>query len=129
MMTVHANRGELALRVLTTPNDLNPHGTVFGGAMLSYFDIAGAAYAMEKSSSKVLLASVKDSSFLKPTYQDELISFYATTEKVGRTSITVKIEAWRSRPSTGGQDEDLAANATLVYVAIGSDMRPQPIKR
>lgn len=129
MMTIHTERGDLALRVLTSPHDLNAHGTVFGGAMLSYFDIAGAAYAMEKTRSKVVLASVKNSSFLKPTYKDEMITFYATTQKVGRSSITVKLEAWRSNPSDGGLEDDLAASAEMVYVAINDKMRPHRIKK
>ena len=119
--------GTIALRVLTTPRDLNPHGTVFGGAMLAYFDIAGAAYAMKNCGNKVVLASVKEAVFFKPTYQDEQITFYAQTARIGKTSITVDLEAWRLRPET--EDEpDVVAKATLVFVAVGKDLRPTPIK-
>ena len=127
MHTQQQGRGEVALKVLMTPNDLNHHGTVFGGAMLSYFDIAASGYAMEQVGSQVVLASQKDSAFLLPVFANEYVVFYARTQKTGRTSITVTVEAWRSRPWEG-TDEDLVATATLVMVAVNADLRPQPIR-
>jgi len=126
--TKHTNRGEIALKVLITPNDLNHHGTVFGGAILAYFDLAASGYAMEQVGHKVVLVSVKNSAFLAPVFANEYITFYAKTEQRGRTSITINLEAWRSKPSAGVRDADKIATATIAMVAVGDDLRPRPIK-
>lgn len=126
--TKHTDRGEIALKVLITPNDLNHHGTVFGGAILAYFDLAASGYAMEQVGHKVVLVSVKDSAFLAPVFANEYITFYAKTEHRGRTSITITLEAWRSKPSEGNRNGDKIATATIAMVAVGDDLRPRPIK-
>lgn len=126
--TEHLDRGEIALKVLITPNDLNHHGTVFGGAILAYFDLAASGYAMEQVGYKVVLVSVANSSFLAPVFPNEYITFYAKTVKRGNTSITMDLEAWRSKPSTGSRDADKIATATITMVAVGDDLRPRQIK-
>ncbi len=126
--TKYTERGEIALKVLITPNDLNHHGTVFGGAILSYFDLAASGYAMEQVGHKVVLVSVKDSGFLAPVFANEYLTFYAKTVKRGKTSITSSIEAWRNTPASGDKHADLIATATMVMVAVGDDLKPLPIK-
>ncbi len=127
--TKHKDRGEIALKVLITPNYLNHHGTVFGGAILAYFDLAASGYAMEQVGHKVVLVSVKDSAFLAPVFPNEYITFYAKTEKRGNTSITMSLEAWRSKPSEGHREADKIATATITMVAVGDDLRPRAIKQ
>lgn len=126
--TEHTSRGEIALKVLITPNDLNHHGTVFGGAILAYFDLAASGYAMEQVGHKVVLVSMNKSSFLMPVFANEYITFYAKTIKRGNSSLTVGLEAWRSTPSSGTLSAERVATAEIVMVAVGDDLRPRPIK-
>ena len=124
--TQHQSRGEIALKVLITPGDLNHHGTVFGGAILSYFDLAASGYAMEQVGYKVVLVSMNKSSFIKPVFANEYLTFYAKTFNRGNTSLTVELEAWRSQPSNGSRQGDLVATAEITMVAVGDDLRPRP---
>ena len=126
--TKHTDRGEIALKVLITPNDLNHHGTVFGGAILSYFDLAASGYAMEQVGHKVVLVSMKNSAFLAPVFANEYLTFYAKTSKRGNTSLTAELEAWRSNPSSGSRDAERVAIAEITMVAVGDDLRPRQIR-
>lgn len=127
--TEHTSRGEIALKVLITPNDLNHHGTVFGGAILAYFDLAASGYAMEQVGHKVVLVSMNKSGFLAPVFANEYLTFYAKTVKRGNSSLTAALEAWRSKPSSGSRTGDLVATAEITMVAVGDDLRPRPIKK
>ena len=127
--TEHQARGEIALKVLITPNDLNHHGTVFGGAILAYFDLAASGYVMEQVGHKVVLVSMNHSSFIKPVFANEYLTFYAKTIKCGNTSLTTELEAWRSQPSSGLKQGDMVATAEITMVAVGDDLRPLPVQQ
>ena len=120
--------GQIALKVLVTPHDLNHHGTMFGGAILSYFDIAGSNFAMAQVKGKVVQAGVKDAAFMQAIYENECLTFFARVLKIGRTSITIDAEAWRNRPaSETPYEEDLVARSEITYVKVDKSLRPTPI--
>lgn len=120
-------RGEVALQVMIMPKDLNHHQTAFGGAILSYMDLAGSAIAMRRSKSKVMLKAFTSATFDRPIFVSERAVFYGEVTKVGKTSMTVQIEVWRDNIPEDTQE--LAGTAEIIYVAVGSDLRPRPVDR
>lgn len=117
--------GAPAIRVLAMPADTNPAGDIFGGWLLSQMDIAGATVAVERSGGRVVTIAVEGMSFLKPVHVGDLVSFYAAIEKVGRTSIRVRIDAWAKRGRTG--TEERVTEGVYTYVAIDESRKSRPI--
>lgn len=116
-----------AIRVSMMPRDTNANGTIFGGIILSYIDQAGAVEAHKTCSHKLVTVAMHEVVFLQPVYVGDLVSFYTTTEKVGRTSIRVrvKVRAHRQRQLSEAVD---VTEAVVVYVAIDDDGRPITVK-
>lgn len=119
--------GELAIRVLTMPSQTNPNGDIFGGWLVSQMDLAGLSVAGKHSSSRVTTVAIDKMSFLAPVHVGNFICCYADLVKIGRTSITVKIEAW----SVDMYDEKRrkVTEGIFTYVAIDDNHRPIPVNR
>ena len=105
------------LRLMTMPSDLNPNGDVFGGWVMSQVDIAGGVAAMRRARGRVTTVAVNAFQFKQPISVGDVVSFYSTITKVGRTSITVDVAVYAERnffkPITVKVTE-----AILTYVAI-----------
>jgi acyl-CoA thioesterase YciA len=108
------------LIVTAQPNDINPKGDVFGGWLLSHLDVAGAICATQSAKAKVATVAVKEMQFRKPLFIRDIVSLYADVERMGKTSITVKLTAYADRDFGEGDLNVLIADATFVYVAIES---------
>ena len=109
---------DAAIRLTMMPRDTNSHGTVFGGVILSYIDVAGAVEAVRHTGhDRFVTVSMKEVIFHEPVYMGDLVSFYAKTIKVGNTSITVKLEVEAERYGSKGQTVKVT-EAEVVYVAI-----------
>jgi len=120
--------GAPALRTLAMPGDANPNGDIFGGWVLSQMDLAGGVPAAELARGRVATVAVNAMRFHAPVHIGDLLSCYAEVEKVGTTSITVKIEAWARRRRQAGEDH-LVTEGTFVYVAIDEQGKPRPVGR
>ena len=107
---------EPVLRIKTQPNDANSTGDIFGGWLMSHIDVAGAIVAAKKTKGHVVTVAVKELYFLKPLFVYDLVSFYVDIEKIGKTSITVKVEVFAERLSHPGFMK--VSEAVLVYVAV-----------
>lgn len=119
---------ELTYRVVAMPADTNAYGDIFGGWMMSQVDIAGSVLAIREAGGRVATVAVKEFRFIAPVAVGDLVSCYAQLVDVGRTSITVHIEAEAARQRSNDIDaQHLVANATLVYVAMGEDGKPRPV--
>jgi len=92
-----APRGELSLRTLAMPADTNQNGDIFGGWLLSQMDIAGGMYVGKTAQCRSVTVAIEAMTFRKPVYVGDVVSVYAATIRVGRTSITVRVEAWVSQ--------------------------------
>jgi len=114
------------LRVMPIPADANIHGDVFGGWIMAQVDIAGAIPAARRANGRVATVAVTSFLFKNPVFVGDLLSFYAQVRKTGSTSITVEVEVYAERMRL--QTEVVkVTEATLVYVATGSDRRPRPL--
>ena len=117
---------EAAIRVTMMPRDTNAHGTVFGGIILSYIDVAGGVEAVRYTKhNRFVTVAMKEVIFHQPVYIGDLVSFYARTVKVGNTSITIHVDVEAERFKTPGQRVKVT-EAEVTFVAI--DENGQKIK-
>jgi acyl-CoA thioesterase YciA len=118
-----------AIRVTMLPRDTNAHGTIFGGVILSYLDMAGGIECRRQSPKKFVTKAMHEVVFVAPVYLGDLVTFYTRTIRVGTTSITVDVEVEAERLGLGGTKEIVrVTEAEVVYVAVGEDGNPVPIK-
>jgi acyl-CoA thioesterase YciA len=109
---------EVAIRITMMPRDTNSHGTVFGGIILSYIDVAGGVEAVRQTGhDRFVTVAMKEIIFLQPVFIGDLVSFYAETTKIGNTSVTVKVIVEAERFGSHGQSVRVT-EAEVVYVAI-----------
>jgi len=114
-----------ALRTMAMPADTNPSGDVFGGWLLSQMDIAGGSMARQRAGGRITTVGIEAMTFHKPVLVGDEVSCYTTIERVGRTSIRIKIDTWVRR---GDQfDHIKVTEGVFTYVAIDENRRPRPI--
>lgn len=106
----------LALRVVTMPRDTNQYGTIFGGVILSYIDQAGFVEARRHGTHRWVTAAIDRVEFKAPVLLGDTVNLYATTMKLGTTSVTVMIEVEAERYTTGQHIPVTAATLTMVAV-------------
>jgi len=116
-----------ALRITLLPRDTNRHGTIFGGVILSHVDLAGAVEARKTCGLYNFVTVAMDKVvFHKPVFVGDVVSFYTKTEKIGRTSVTVKVVVEATRADN--QETVRVTEATVVFVAVDEAWKPVPIK-
>lgn len=124
--TLPSQHQNLALRVMPMPADANIHGDVFGGWIMAQVDIAGAIPATRRAQGRVATVAVNAFTFKHPVFVGDLLSFYATITKTGRTSITVEVEVYAERKRL--QIEVIkVTEATLTYVATDDERNSRPL--
>jgi len=116
---------EAALRTIAMPAHANPLGDIFGGWLLSQMDLAGASIAIQRAGGRVVTVAINAMSFHEPVDVGDEVSCYAQVEKVGRTSITVDVEAWKRRPESCQRIK--VTEGLFTYVKVDDDRRPQPV--
>jgi acyl-CoA thioesterase YciA len=117
-----------AIRVTMLPRDTNAYGTIFGGVILSYIDLAGGIECRRQCPKKFVTKAMHEVVFVAPVYLGDLVTFYTRTVRIGRTSITVSVEVEVERLGIEGTKEIVrVTDAEVVYVAVGSDGKPVPI--
>jgi acyl-CoA thioesterase YciA len=112
--------GELALRVMPLPRDVNAAGDVFGGWVMAQVDIAGAIPAMRRARGRIATVAVNSFVFKQPISVGDVVSFYAKIVKVGRTSITVDVQVFAER-NPAHPVVVKVTEATLTYVCLNAD--------
>lgn len=120
-------RGDLCIRTLAMPADTNANGDIFGGWLLSQMDIAGGVAALKIAKSRTVTVSIEAMNFRKPVYVGDLVSVYANLIRVGRTSMTLHLEAWVVRRKE--TQPILVTDGNFTYVAIDDDGKPRVIPR
>lgn len=118
-------RGELSIRTLAMPADTNQNGDIFGGWLLSQMDLAGSIYAYKTTQSRTVTVAIEAMTFRKPVYVGDVVSVYATTVRIGRTSITVHLEAWVQRRKEARLI--LVTDGNYTYVSVDDHGNPQAI--
>jgi len=121
-----APRGELSLRTLAMPADTNANGDIFGGWLLSQMDIAGGIFVGKTLGLRSVTVAIEAMTFRKPVYVGDVVSVFTDTVRVGRTSVTVSVEAWVMRSNQS--QLILVTDGTFTYVAIDAGGKPTPVK-
>lgn len=118
---------EPTLRVTMLPRDTNARGTIFGGVILSHIDLAGAVAARQHAPRDFVTKAMHEVEFIAPVYVGDVVSFYADVVRVGKTSLTVRVEVEAERFSEPGRRARVTG-AEVVYVAIDENGKAMPIK-
>jgi len=121
-----AARGEPVLRVVPGPSDINANGHIFGGWVLSQMDIAAGIIASREADGAVATVAIEAMEFLAPILLRDLISVYAKVERIGRTSIAIRIEVIASR--NRGTTEVQVTEGLFTFVALDDNHQPRPVK-
>src|SRR3954463_16808420 len=119
--------GDLCIRTLAMPADTNANGDIFGGWLLSQMDIGGGVFASKIAKSRTVTVAIEAMNFRKAVFVGDLVSVHATLVKIGRTSITVHLEAWILRRRE--MLSVLVTDGNFTYVSIDDHGQPQPVKR
>ena len=117
-----------AIRVSMLPRDTNPHGTIFGGVILSYVDQAGAIEALLHGAQRVVTVAMEKVVFHAPVHVGDLVSFFSDLLRIGRTSITVKVVVEAAPPGPAHRPRRVT-EAEITYVNVDTAGRPLPIPR
>lgn len=115
-----------AIRAIAMPADTNPNGDIFGGWLLAQMDVAGGMVAVRRAQGRVATVGIEAMTFHQPVFVGDEVSCFATIEKVGRTSMRVRIETWVRRERTGSEPIKVT-EGVFTYVAIGIDRRPREV--
>ncbi|HDP99995.1 MAG TPA: acyl-CoA thioesterase [bacterium] len=111
------------LRVMPMPKDTNRYGTVFGGVILSYLDIAGALEARKTAVMNFVTVAMNKVVFQQPVFVGDQVSFYSRTLRKGKTSITVEVIVKAARYDNPKNIVQVTS-AEITYVAIDENRQP-----
>ncbi len=112
---------DAAIRLTMMPRDTNAHGTVFGGIILSYIDVAGGVEAVRHTRhDRFVTVAMKEVIFHEPVYIGDLVSFYAQTLHVGSSSITIHVDVEAERFGHHGEKVKVTS-AEVTFVAINEN--------
>ena len=117
---------QLVMRVMPMPSDMNGNGDIFGGWIMAQVDVAGAVLPSRIAKGRIATVAVNQFIFKQAVSMNDLLSFYAKVERIGRTSITVNVEVYAQRNPANLQVVKVT-EANLTYVAIDGNGRPRAI--
>ncbi len=115
-----------SIRVAMMPRDTNAFGTIFGGVLLSYIDLAGGIEAQKHTRRRIVTVAMREVIFHSPVFVGDIVSFYTETKRIGRTSITVKVNV-ESERLVKNYEKVAVTEAEVVYVAVDDNRRPVPV--
>jgi acyl-CoA thioesterase YciA len=116
---------EPVLRAVAMPADTNPEGDIFGGWLVSQMDLAGATVAFRRARGRCATVAIDSMTFLSPVFVGDEVSMFVRPLRVGRTSISVLVEAWRRRRD--GLEAVKVTQGTFTFVAIDAERRPRAL--
>ncbi|MGD8644873.1 MAG: acyl-CoA thioesterase [Chromatiales bacterium] len=118
-------RGDLTIRTLAMPADANPAGDIFGGWVMSQMDLAAGICAGQRAHGRVVTVAVDGMSFIEPVRIGDVLCVYTEITEIGRTSMTIQVEAWARRDRIGERVK--VTEAHFKFVALDDDGRPTPV--
>jgi acyl-CoA thioesterase YciA len=121
-------RGSLSLRTLAMPADTNPNGDIFGGWLLSQMDMAGGLAAKQRSKGRIVTIAIDGMTFYQPVRVGDVVCCYADVEKVGRTSMKIRIQAWCLRQAVDAERVKVT-EGVFTFVAIDENGKPRAVDR
>jgi acyl-CoA thioesterase YciA len=116
---------EPILRMVPGPTDINANNHIFGGWVLSQMDIAGGIVASQRANGPVATVAIEGMKFITPIHLRDLISVYAAVERIGHTSMKVRIEVIATRDR--GATDIKVTEGLFTFVALDEQHRPRPV--
>ena len=113
------------LRVVPGPSDINADGHIFGGWVLSQMDIAAGIVASRRAGGSVATVAIERMEFIAPIHLRDVISVFAEVERVGRTSMAIRIEVIATRDR--GASDIKVTEGLFTFVALDEQHRPRPV--
>ena len=121
-----SERREPILRVVPRPGDINANGHIFVGWLLSQMDIAAGIVASREARGAVATVAIEAMEFIAPILLHDIISIYARIERMGRTSMGIRIEVVADR--NRGATQVKVTEGLFTFVALDENNRPRPVK-
>ena len=119
--------GDLTIRQLAMPADTNANGDIFGGWLLGQMDLGGGIFASKIAQSRTVTVAIDAMNFRKAVFVGDVVSVHATLVRIGKTSVTVHLEAWVLRRNES--HSILVTDGNFTYVSIDEQGRKQLIRR
>jgi acyl-CoA thioesterase YciA len=113
------------LRVVPGPSDINANGHIFGGWVLSQMDIAAGIVASRRAGGSVATIAIERMEFIAPIHLRDVISVFAEVERVGRTSMAIRIEVIATRDR--GAKDIKVTEGLFTFVALDEQHRPRAV--
>lgn len=114
-------QGQLAIRLMAMPANLNAGGNIFGGWLLAQMDIAGGITAADRAKGRVATVAVKAMEFHQPVHVGDVLCCYTEVTRVGTTSLTIHVQAWVHRRRGEALLELKVTEGEFVFVALDED--------
>jgi acyl-CoA thioesterase YciA len=119
---------ELVLKVIPMPGDCNANGDIFGGWVMAQVDLAGSVIPARHTQGRMATVAVNEFIFKQPVRVGDILSFFSEVTRIGRTSVTVKVEVFAERFRSQGTYIKVT-EASVTYVAIDDQGRPREIAK
>ena len=126
--TLPNGAGELVLRMMPLPADVNANGDIFGGWIMAQVDLAGAVLPSRVAKGRIATVAVNQFIFKQPVSLGDLLSFYARITRIGTTSVSVHVQVFAERNPAALQVVKVT-EADLTYVAIDANGQPRPLPK
>ena len=117
---------ELVLKVIPMPADANANGDIFGGWVMAQVDLAGSVIPARYTQGRMATVAVNEFIFKQPVRVGDILSFFSKLIRIGRTSVTVRVEVYAERSRNQGHYIKVT-EASVTYVAIDDEGRPRAI--
>ena len=119
---------ELVLKVIPMPADTNGNGDIFGGWVMAQVDLAGSVLPARHVQGRMATVAVNEFIFKQPVRVGDILSFYASVQRVGNTSITICVEVYAETFNDQGRYLKVT-DAVVTYVAIDEEGKPRTIQQ
>ncbi len=119
------SKAQILMRTLAMPKDTNSNGDIFGGWLVSQMDLGAGIMAKQRCNGRAVTIAINSMTFIKPVQVGDIVTCYGELIKEGRTSMTIKIEAFAT-PATS-HNEYKVTEGVFVFVAIDENGQPRPI--
>lgn len=113
------------IRTIAMPADTNSSGDIFGGWLMSQMDLAAGSVAARVSKGRCATVAVEGMKFLRPVHVGDEVTLYATLSGVGRTSMSIHVEAWRRQRHA--EETEMVTSAEFTFVALDDEGRSRPV--
>lgn len=119
--------GEITIQMLAMPANTNANGDIFGGWLVSNMDLAAGVLAKKISRGRAATVAIEAMKFLKPVHVGDMVSCYVKLEKLGNTSMTIHVEAWKENLATN--EKTCVTKGTFIFVAIDENGQPRQVPK